>query len=160
MKLLARILLAILLFAVLALLFSGCKFYTKESAIKKFCSQDTVFTTITVRDTVVVDRITSDTVFSTSVDSVVVEKDRLVIRYQKIKDKIYLSGEYKGDTIYKDKVIQVKLPCNCRNASSYSLSEWLEGKGTVYKYLLLAAALGVLVIIVWLCRKNNTCVLI
>ncbi len=152
MKLLSRILIAIILFLLLSLLFTGC-LYTKKAAIRNFCSQDTATTTITVRDTVIIDRITSDTVFATSVDSVVIEKDKLIIRYQKIKDKIYLSGEYRGDTTYIEKTVKVSIPCNCRIATSYSLFEWVSAHGSAYKYALLFTLLFIVLLIVYLSRR-------
>lgn len=100
-----------LLFALILLALTGC--YTKHAAIRKFCKQDTATTMITVHDTVVVDSIVVDTIFSTTVDSVVVERDKLIIKYIRTGDSIQLSGKYSGDTIYKESVIEVKVPCDC-----------------------------------------------
>jgi hypothetical protein len=85
------------------LLFSSC--YTKKKCIEKFCTNDT--TTITIHDTIIVESIKADTVFSASIDSLIITKDRLVIRYKKVYDKIYLSGECIGDTIYYTKEVKV-----------------------------------------------------
>jgi hypothetical protein len=93
------------------ILLSSC--YTKKQAIDKFCHQDTAVVMVEVHDTTIVERIVADTVFSASIDSFVITKDKLVIKYLKIRDSIYLSGEYKGDTIYKIREITVKTPCNC-----------------------------------------------
>jgi hypothetical protein len=93
------------------ILLSSC--YTKKQAIDKFCHQDTAEIVVRIHDTTIVESIITDTVFSASIDSFVVTKDKLVIKYLKIRDSIYLSGEYKGDTIYKIREIAVKAPCNC-----------------------------------------------
>jgi hypothetical protein len=85
------------------LLCSSC--YTKRRAIEKFCQTDT--TTITIHDTIYTETIKADSVFSESIDSVIITKDRLVVRYKKIYDKIYLSGECIGDTIYYTKEVKV-----------------------------------------------------
>ena len=90
---------------------SSC--FTKKQAIKKFCSQDSATTTIVIHDTLIVDRITSDTIFSTDIDTITLVKDKLVIQYRKQFGKVHLSGTYQGDTIYKEIYKQVKVPCNC-----------------------------------------------
>jgi hypothetical protein len=87
----------------LILLFNSC--YSKRRAIEKFCQTDT--TTITIHDTIYTKSIKADSVFSESIDSVIITKDRLVIRYKKFYDKIYLSGECIGDTIYYTKEVKV-----------------------------------------------------
>ncbi len=85
------------------LLFSSC--YTKKRAIEKFCQTDT--TTITIHDTIYTESIKADTSFTASIDSVILTKDRLVVRYKKIYDKIYLSGECIGDSIYIERIVKV-----------------------------------------------------
>jgi len=89
---------------------SSC--YTKKGALERFCTQDTAKATIIVHDTLIVERVVADTIFSASIDSVVVTKDRLVISYKKVLDKIYLTGECKGDTIVQIKEVKVAIPCN------------------------------------------------
>ena len=91
------------------MLYSSC--YTKNHAVKKFCNSDTIQTTVTIHDTIIVDSIQVDTVFSESVDSVYLVKDKIEIRYVKKYGKVYLQGKYKGDTIYYTKEVFVKVPC-------------------------------------------------
>jgi hypothetical protein len=67
-----------------------------------------------------------DTVFSAILDTILLTKDRLSIRYIKVRDSIYLSGECKGDTVYLTK--EIKVPCTIPSISSYSFNEWLEGQ--------------------------------
>lgn len=90
-------------------LLSGC-LYTKKRAIEKFCTTDSIPYSIIVHDTIVVKAIQVDTFFSASLDSFVIIKDRLEIRYKKVGEKIFIQGECKGDTIYKTKLVQVKIP--------------------------------------------------
>lgn len=108
MKTLSRILLALIVSAVICLLFTGC--YTKKQALKKFCKQDTISTFVTLHDTIRTQTIQADTSFSDTVDTVVVERDRLVIKYVKKNGIVYLQGKCKGDTIYVDKEVKVSVP--------------------------------------------------
>lgn len=118
----------ILGFLALILLISSC--YTKNSAIKKFCNSDTIQTTITVHDTIIIDSIQVDTVFNESVDSVYLVKDKIEIRYVKKYGKIYLEGKYKGDTIFYEKKIFVKVPCDTPKLS------WYKQLGADYWWIL------------------------
>ncbi len=90
-------------------LLSSC-LYTKETAIKKFCKADSIPYSIIVHDTFVVQSIKVDTMFNASLDTFTIIKDRLVIHYKKVGEKIFIQGECKADTIYKTKLIQVQIP--------------------------------------------------
>jgi hypothetical protein len=92
----------IIIFLALTTLF-GC--YTKQGAIKRFCSNDT--TTLVIRDTIRTETIKHDTSFIYRGDTVTITKDKLVIRYFRVNDTTYISGECKGDTIYLEKVIKI-----------------------------------------------------
>lgn len=85
----------------LVLSLSSC--YTKQQAVKKFCNQDSL--TYVVHDTIVRDSVHADTTFLISVDTITLTKQNLTIRYIKVKDKIYLSGDVKSDTVYYTKTI-------------------------------------------------------
>lgn len=90
-------------------LVSSC-LYTKNAAINKFCKADSIPYSIVVHDTFVVQSIKVDTMFNASIDTFTIIKDRLEIRYKKVGEKIFIQGECKGDTIYKTKLVQVKIP--------------------------------------------------
>ena len=90
-------------------LLSGC-LYTKKRAIEKFCTTDSIPYSIIVHDTIVIKAIQVDTFFNASLDSFIIIKDRLEIRYKKVGEKIFIQGECKSDTIYKTKLVQVKIP--------------------------------------------------
>jgi len=90
-------------------LLSGC-LYTKKRAIEKFCTTDSIPYSIVVHDTIVIKAIQVDTFFSAKLDSFIIIKDRLEIRYKKVGEKIFIQGECKSDTIYKTKLVQVKIP--------------------------------------------------
>jgi hypothetical protein len=79
--------------------------YTKQGAIKRFCSNDT--TTLIIRDTIRTETIKHDTSFIYRGDTVTITKDKLVIRYFRVNDTTYISGECIGDTIYLEKVIKI-----------------------------------------------------
>jgi len=102
-------------YLILILLLSSC--YTKQNAINKFCKNDTIQTTITVHDTIIVDSIQVDTIFSDTIDSVFITKDKIEIRYVKKFGKIYIEGKCKGDTIYYEKKVIVEVPINCPKLS-------------------------------------------
>jgi hypothetical protein len=86
---------------ILLLLMSSC--YTKQQAIRKFCTTDT----ITVRDTVIVDHVQVDSVFSVKFDTIRIERDRLRVQVVRVLDSVYLQAECVGDTIYLERVITV-----------------------------------------------------
>lgn len=64
--------------------------------------------TIAVRDTVTVEAVRSDTVFHIDTDSFLIENERLVIRYRKINDSIYIEGECKEEVVTIEKLIPVE----------------------------------------------------
>lgn len=117
---------------------SGC--YTKKKAIEKFCKSDSV--SVIIHDTIRTETITTDTVFSTSLDTVIIKDGKLSIRYIKLRDSIYINGTCEGDTIYLTR--EVKAPCTIPSISSYSINDWLDGQSFFLQigfYLILASAL-------------------
>lgn len=113
---------------------------SQQGAVAKYCAQDTVVVTATVHDTVILQRLYVDSVFSVKTDSIVLTKDRLVIRYQKIIDSIYLSGECQGDTIYRILEVPVKVPCNCPPPAEISFWDYLKwfGVGALFGFIIIA----------------------
>jgi hypothetical protein len=79
--------------------------YTKQGAIKRFCSNDT--TTLIIRDTIRTETIKHDTSFIYRGDTVTITKDKLVIRYFRVNDTTYISGECIGDSIYITRYVKV-----------------------------------------------------
>jgi len=79
--------------------------YTKQGAIKRFCSNDT--TTLIIRDTIRTETVKHDTSFIYKGDTVTITKDKLVIRYFRINDTTYISGECIGDSIYITRYVKV-----------------------------------------------------
>jgi hypothetical protein len=79
--------------------------YTKHGAIKRFCSNDT--TTLIIRDTIRTETIKHDTSFIYKGDTVTITKDKLVIRYFRVNDTTYISGECIGDSIYITRYVKV-----------------------------------------------------
>ncbi|MFZ4799342.1 MAG: hypothetical protein ACOYMA_17715 [Bacteroidia bacterium] len=105
-------------YLILILLLSSC--YTKNQAIKKFCSKDTAQVTITIQDTIIVDSIRIDTIFNDTVDSVYITKDKLEIVYVKKYGKVYIEGKCKGDTIYYEKKVLIEVPVDCPKLSWFN----------------------------------------
>jgi hypothetical protein len=79
--------------------------YTKQGAIKRFCSNDT--TTLVIRDTIRTETVKHDTSFIYKGDTVTITKDKLVIRYFRVNDTTYISGECIGDSIYITRYVKV-----------------------------------------------------
>jgi hypothetical protein len=79
--------------------------YTKQGAIKRFCTNDT--TTLIIRDTIRTETIKHDTSFIYKGDTVTITKDKLVIRYFRVNDTTYISGECIGDSIYITRYVKV-----------------------------------------------------
>ena len=103
----------------MTLIFSSC-LYTKKRALEKFCITDSIPYSVLIHDTIVIKSIKVDTFFNSSIDSFVIIKDRLEIRYKKVGEKIFIQGECKGDTIYKTKLVQVQVPTKVKKL------EWWE----------------------------------
>jgi hypothetical protein len=98
-------------YLIIILLLSSC--YTKQNAIRKFCSKDTASVMVTIHDTILTDSIRIDTIFNDTVDSVYITKDKLEIVYVKKFGKIYIEGKCKGDTIYYEKKVLIEVPVDC-----------------------------------------------
>lgn len=66
--------------------------------------------TIFVSDTITLETISVDTSFNSSFssDTIIIEKDRIKIKYIKNDSVVYLTGECEGDTIYITKEIPVE----------------------------------------------------
>ena len=79
--------------------------YSARQCREKFCSKDTVQVQFNIHDTIVIDSSHVDTVFNSITDTITIENDRLVIRYIKVKDSVYLSGTAKADTIIRELVV-------------------------------------------------------
>jgi len=110
MKLFARILLALFLFAILASIMGGCQWH-RQRMQKKYCKQDTIYAV--VRDTIYTKTIEKDSTFvALPGDTVIIYKDRLKITYiRRGGDSSTIYGTCIGDTIYRTKII--KVPTNC-----------------------------------------------
>lgn len=131
---------------IVLLLLSSC--YTKNQAIKKFCVKDTITTFVITHDTIYTKTIQADTTFDDSNDTVIVERDRLVIRYIHKNNKVYLQGECKGDTIYLTKTRIIKTPVLIPGPTKLSIYEKAKN------YLVQGFAfIGILLIVVLLVRN-------
>jgi hypothetical protein len=82
----------------------SCQAY-KNRMQKKYCTNDT--TTLVIRDTIRTETVKHDTSFIYKGDTVTITKDKLVIRYFRVNDTTYISGECIGDTIYITKSVKI-----------------------------------------------------
>lgn len=108
------------------MILSGCgpNFYLKKSErnLKKAIAKGASVTadTIYIENQVFVPEVKTDTVFgSQEGDTVVIEKDRLKIKYVNLPgEKVYIEGECESDTIY------VKTPVAVTNTIKAGKSIW------------------------------------
>lgn len=114
------------------LILTSC--YTSKQCREKFCSKDTVQVQFKIHDTVIVDSSHIDTVFNSITDTITIENDRLVIRYIKVKDSVYLSGTAKADTIIRELVVYRDVFLDCPQPTLWELLQ-------TYWYLLLISFL-------------------
>jgi len=138
-------LLHMVIIGVACLLFINLTSCANAKRCAKFCSpQDTV---ITIHDTVRTETIHADTVFSVVLDTVIMTKDKLTIRYIKVRDSIYLSGECVGDTVYITK--QITIPFTIPK-----LTLWQTIKGnTNIQWIIIAAFIAGFILCVLIMRK-------
>jgi hypothetical protein len=73
----------------------------------------TVEKRVTVHDTTYIETVKADTVFNTTHDTVILEKEKLKVKYIRVKDSVYLSGQCEGDTIYKSIKVPVYHTIKC-----------------------------------------------
>jgi hypothetical protein len=89
----------------------------------------------------------ADTVFSTVLDTVILTKDKLSIRYIKVRDSIYLSGECVGDTVYITKEIPIRF-------TTPKLTLWQTIKtNTNIQWIIIAAFIAGFILCVLIMRK-------
>lgn len=121
-----------------------CSCYTKNKAIKKFCKQDSIVTFVTVHDTVTTQTIQADTTLSSSNthDTIVLVRDKMVIKYYKKDSIVYLQGTCQGDTIYIQKTVKVSVPVTVPKLS------WLNQFVVDYKWWILFI-IGLLIVLVF-----------
>jgi hypothetical protein len=113
----------IALFIVIGLSSCGCNYHLKKA--EKKCGYSTSTEVVTIRDTIYTDRVVKDTIFSftNSSDTIVLKQNNLQIKYyyNSHDSTVYIKGECKTDTIYKDRVITV----NNKNIE-FSFKEWVK----------------------------------
>lgn len=63
--------------------------------------------TIKLSDTIITKEVVKDTMFSINFDTITLSKDKLRVQVIRKRDSIYLRGECKADTIYRDIEIPV-----------------------------------------------------
>ncbi len=99
----------IILIVTLMLSSCGCNYHLKK--VEKKCGYSTSTEVVTFHDTIYTERIVKDTIFSftNSSDTVILKQDNLQIKYfyNTHDSTVYIKGECKTDTIYKDRVVTI-----------------------------------------------------
>lgn len=134
---------------IVLLLLTSCGNY-KQKILKKYCIQDTIkVTTSVIVPSIQVDTLFSDTVFSHIHDTLIITKDKLVIKYfRNTQDgTVYLGGAVKSDTIY----VKIKVPCNQINKP---LNRWQFFVQGVMKFFSGVGLLAFLVMLIFLLFKK------
>ena len=87
----------------------GCNYHLKK--VEKKCGYSTSTEVVTFHDTIYTKRVVKDTIFSftNSSDTVILKQDNLQIKYfyNTHDSTVYIKGECKTDTIYKDRVVTI-----------------------------------------------------
>lgn len=113
----------IALFIAIGLSSCGCNWHLKRA--EKKCGYTTSIEVVTIRDTIYTERVVKDTIFSftNSSDTVVLKQNNMQIKYyyNTHDSTVYIKGECKTDTIYKDRVITV----NNKNIE-FSFKDWIK----------------------------------
>jgi hypothetical protein len=99
----------IILIVTLMLSSCGCNYHLKK--VEKKCGYSTSTEVVTFHDTIYTERIVKDTIFSfnNSSDTIILKQDNLQIKYfyNTHDSTVYIKGECKTDTIYKDRVVTI-----------------------------------------------------
>lgn len=118
LNIIRAVLISILIFLIIAFCFScnPCKRFARN--------HPECYQTITVTDTIYIQSVRKDTVlklWQIERDTVIIEKGRLIQKIFKKDSLIYLSGECRADTIYKE--VKVKVPTPIK--SNWLKDNWL-----------------------------------
>ena len=99
----------IILIVTLMLSSCGCNYHLKK--VEKKCGYSTSTEVVTFHDTIYTERVVKDTIFSftNSSDTVILKQDNLQIKYfyNTHDSTVYIKGECKTDTIYKDRIVTI-----------------------------------------------------
>lgn len=94
---------------------------------KKFPELLQTTDTIRLLDTIQIKGVDVDTsfVFATNNDTIVIEREKLKIKYVKVDSLIYLSGECEGDTIFIDREIPIEKIVVQQPPFMQKMREWI-----------------------------------
>lgn len=63
--------------------------------------------TILIKDTIITEKVSKDTIFNINFDTINIEKEKLKVKLIRINDTIQLYAECKEDTIFYEKIVEV-----------------------------------------------------
>lgn len=124
----------------MAIIFSscGCNYHLKRA--EKKCGYSTSTEVVTFHDTIYTERVVRDTLFSftNSSDTVVLKQSNMQIKYyyNSHDSTVYIKGECKTDTIYKDRIVTVNT-----KTLEFSVSDWIRNNLIWIIILLIVSAL-------------------
>ena len=86
------------------LLFSGCSPQRRLARLVERHPELRVADTVVVADTLVIAGVKADTAVPVSrlTDTVVMERERLVVKVVKVRDTLFIAGECKSDTVIRE----------------------------------------------------------
>ncbi len=130
-----RAIIAVLLFACCSACSSSWHLRQAEKHIRRaqIAGAKVSVDTLYVKDTVFVNSIRVDSIFTAKAgDTVVIRKDKLTVKYVRLAgDSVYVYGECEADTVIRE----LKIPC-----------KQIEAKGLDWKWLIVAFVLGAIVL--------------
>ena len=124
----------------MAIIFSscGCNWHLKRA--EKKCGYSTSTEVVTIRDTIYTERIVKDTIFSftQTSDTVVLKQSNMQIKYyyNTHDSTVYIKGECKTDTIYKDRIVTIN-----NKVLEFSVSDWIRNNLIWIVVLLIVSAI-------------------
>lgn len=123
-----RIFLACLVIGIAFLVFAatGCSPQKRLDRILKHHPELMVTNTVTFKDTIYIASHSIDTLFSNTIDTMVVQDSTMKITYIKLKEKVYLKGEIKERIVPVVKTVEVKVPAKTiTNTVEHWYHKWL-----------------------------------
>lgn len=117
-------------------LFQGCSCNWHLKQASKKCPSLVVRDTILVHDSILVDKITTDTIFRSQIgDTITITKDRLKIKYVNLPgDSVYIQGEC--DSIFVNRFIKVPYEKTIINNKRTWWQKLIDGMGITFFWLI------------------------
>lgn len=96
--------------ALVMLAITGCSPQARVNRILKKHPELLVTDTVTFKDTIYIASHSVDTLFSNTIDTIIVQDSTMKITYIKLNEKVYLKGEIKERLVPVVKTVEVRVP--------------------------------------------------